>query len=391
MTYIIEKIDNQGRGITFINDKIAFIKGALPGDEIEVNVTVEKKKYIIGKIKKIVKPSDMRIKSPCAFSSKCGGCQFLETTYEDSFSLKMDSYKKNLMKNGFEMPIKFHKNDSPFNYRNKISLKIVDYKIGFYEEVSNKVVEINECKIAGNAINVFFSEIKDLNIKNGFVNVRTNYKNDILVSINTKDYVDASDLNAAGVIVNNELVKGEKFFLDKINDLIFEISYDSFFQVNPYVTGKLFDVINDNINDTDTVLDLYCGVGTLGLNASKKASKVFGIEVVKNAVINANNNALINHIENASFKVGDLSKNIKVKDDFNTLIVDPPRSGLDTVVMDFIKESLPNKIIYVSCDMHTLIRDLKILKESYNISSIDAFDMFSFSYHIESVCVLSRK
>lgn len=389
--FVIEKIDNQGRGITFINGKIAFIKGALPKDEVSVKIKKEKSKYIIGEVDDVIKPSPLRVESPCVYSKKCGGCKFMDVSYEDSFNLKVESFKNYLKKNSIITEPVLIKNPSPYNYRNKISLKIAGGKIGFYEESSNKIVEIKKCMIASESINNFLQELKSFGIQNGFVNVRSNYKDELLVSINTKDKMNFSDLNVANLMVNNELIKGEKFFVDRINDFDFEISYDAFFQVNPYITSGLFNLINENIKEEDIVLDLYCGVGTLGINVSNKAKYVYGIESVKSAVINANNNALINKIDNATFKVGDLSKKINVKKEFNTLIIDPPRSGIDNVVMNFIKEKKPNKLIYVSCDYQTLVRDLKILDEDYEIKNLYTLDMFSFSHHLENLCVLEKK
>lgn len=387
----IEKIDNQGRGIAFINDKIAFVKNSLPGDIVDVLILTEKKKYILASVEKIINQSDLREETKCPYASKCGGCQFMEVSYDNSFKLKTESFSNYLKKNGILNELKLIKNDNPLNYRNKISLKIAGGKIGFYEESSKKIVEITKCMITNNYINEFLIDLKKLNIQNGFVTIKTNYLGELLVNINTKEELVYSDINVAGLVVNNNLIKGEKFFVDKINDLLFEVSYDSFFQVNPFVTSKLFNIINEYITKDDIVLDLYCGVGSLGLNASKKALKVYGIEVVKSAVINANNNALINHIDNAKFKVGDLSKNLKIKEAFNTIIIDPPRSGIDSVVMNFIKEKLPKKIIYVSCDYQTLVRDLKLLSDEYEIKEIYSLDMFSFSYHLESLCILERR
>ena len=140
------------------------------------------------------------------------------------------------------------------------------------------------------------------------------------------------------------------------------------------------------------VLDLYCGVGTLGINACQKASKAYGIEIVKNAILNAITNSKINKRNNIYYMLGDVSKNItKIKDNINTIIVDPPRAGLDNITKDTIINFHPNKIIYVSCDPMTLARDLKELSEFYNITKIKALDMFPYTEHIETYCVLERR
>lgn len=387
----IEKIDNSGNGIGFINDKIVFVRGALPGDEVNIKIDREKKKFAFAHVEDFIKKSDIRISSLCEYSDKCGGCEFMSTSYDASFDLKVESLKNYFKKNSINNEIITIKNPSPLNYRNKISLKVVSGKIGFYESSSKKIVEIKKCMIASNYLNDAITKIKDLNIKNGFVTLKNNYEGKILASIVTNEKINCENLDFHGVILNHELIHGERFFFDKINDLIFEVSYDAFFQVNPFISSELFNIINKYITNDDVVLDLYCGVGTLGINASRCAKYVYGIETVKSAVINANNNALINKCENVVFKVGDLSKNIKVNKEFNTLIIDPPRSGIDKPVMEFIFKNSPEKIIYVSCDYHTFVRDIKILNEHYNLGDLYVLDMFSYSHHLENLCVLERR
>lgn len=158
------------------------------------------------------------------------------------------------------------------------------------------------------------------------------------------------------------------------------------------IYGKLFKLIEDNIDENARVLDLYSGVGTLSIVASSKAVKVYSVEIVSNAVLNGIMNAKINKRNNIDFLLGDVSKTVnKIKDKFDTLIVDPPRSGLDSKTLDFIIKNKPLKIIYVSCEPSTLIRDLKVLEGNYNICEYKVLDMFSYSYHLESFVVLELK
>ena len=386
----IEKIDNEGKGIAFADDKIIFVDKALPGDVVDIKVLKNKKKFIIGKTINYVQESELRKNNVCPYSLKCGGCAFIDCDYEDSLNLKFESVKNYFIKNGINEKVNLIKNENSKGFRNKISLKIVNSKIGFYENNTNKLVKINSCYVANPEINKTIEKLKKLNIKNGFVTIRVNYINQIMLIINTKEKIDLSNINVYSVILNNECIIGEKFFFDKINDLTFEINYNSFFQINPYITSKVFDIMKKYVDSDDIVLDLYCGVGTLGLNVANKCKKVLGFESVKEAVINANNNALINNIENAKFKYQDLSKKIVVNKEFNNLVVDPPRNGIDNIVMDFIEEKLPNKIMYMSCNPSTFIRDIKILKNNYKIKDLYLLDMFSFSYHTEVFCVLER-
>ena len=170
------------------------------------------------------------------------------------------------------------------------------------------------------------------------------------------------------------------------------MSYNSFFQVNPYICEKLFNLIKDNIDSNSLVLDLYCGVGTLGIVSSSKAKEVLSVEIVKNAVVNGIQNAKLNKKDNIKFMLGDVGEIVKkINKDFDTLIIDPPRSGLSKNTISFVKEKLPSKIIYVSCDVNTLMRDLKLLEDLYIIKEYKILDMFSYSYHLESFVVLERR
>ncbi len=389
----IIRLDDNGRGIGYIDGKIVFIPKTLPGDIVKINITLEKKKYLEGEVLSYIKNSENKIKSVCPYFEKCGGCQYLNTSYENSIKYKNDILVNNFKRAGFEQNVIFNDNEHSTFYRNKLSLKIVDKKIGFFEKGSNILVEINECLLASNIINKYIYEIKKLDITTGNVTIRSNYKNEVLIIINTKNKINLDILNKEdiiGIILNDEVKYGQNYFVDKLLNLEFEVMYNSFFQVNPFITENIISLIKKNIDENDVVLDLYSGVGTLAINAASKAKKVYGIEIVKNAVINARNNALINNIENVEFIVGDLSKSIKIKDKINTFIVDPPRSGLDKIVIDKINEIKPNKIIYMSCNPNTLIRDLKLLND-YDFDYVAAYDMFSYTHHVECLVILNKK
>ena len=390
----IIKMDDLGRGIGYLNNKIIFIPKTLIGDIVNVNIIVDKKKYSIGKVVSYIKKSNDYINPICPYFEKCGGCSYLNINYNKAFDIKINNYKNKLLKNNIICDIEVIKSDNIYNYRNKITLKIKDGNIGYYEEGTNNIVCINKCIIANDTINNFIPNINKLNIKNGEIVIRCNYKNELLIILKTLDKVNINNLiydNVVGIVLNNECIYGNNHFVDKINNLLFEVSYNSFFQVNPYITSELFNVVNKYIDKTDDVLDLYCGVGTLSLNASINANSVYGIEIIKNAIDNASKNKILNNISNAIFKVEDLSKSKNFKYKFNTLIVDPPRSGIDKSVMDIINDKKPEKVIYVSCDKNTFIRDINILKNYYNINKIYMFDMFSNTYHVECVVTLYRK
>lgn len=398
---LIESLDHFGRGVAHINKKTIFISNALPDEVVDIEIIEDKKSYSVGKVVKYISKSNKRIDSKCPYFLECGGCNLLFYEYRKTLDFKLNKVRELLKKNNinYSGDIEIINNENCFNYRNKISLKIVKGKIGYFKENSHDLVEIKECLVAKKAINKVIKNYKLLNIENGNLVIRCNYNDEILLVINSEisDYnIDLGKLKEnvkiIGIIYNDKLVYGQDFFYERIGGMLFKVSYNSFFQVNPYITEKLFKLIEDNISPDSTVLDLYSGVGTLSMVASKKAKEVIGIEIVKNAVVNASKNALLNKRNNLKFMLGDVAKVLeKLKISFDTLIVDPPRSGIDNITKNYIKNNKPKNIIYVSCDVNTLMRDLKNLEELYEIKSYKILDMFSYSYHTECVCVLNRR
>ena len=394
----IERFDDLGRGIGYINNKVTFIDKVVPEDIVEVELTKEKKKYNEAKLIKIIKSSPLRIDAKCPYFSKCGGCQFQNITYENTIKYKKEKIVNIFSKHKISIFPEVITNISPYNYRNKITLKVNNYKIGFYINKTHNLVEINKCLLANPAINASIPLIKRFNICNGEVTIRCNQNAEILIVINSQDNLNIdtnylkSKIKLVGIVVNNKTYYGENSLFERMNNLLFKISYDSFFQVNPFIASQLFQIIGDNIDSSDKVLDLYCGVGTLSLMAAKKAQKVLGIEVVPNAIINALFNARVNDLNNTQFVINDASTAIsKIKPDFNKIIVDPPRSGLTKNIIDVLLKIKPDEIIYVSCDPQTLVRDFTLLSSIYEIKKSYILDMFSYTYHIETILILIKK
>lgn len=391
----IEKLDDFGRGICYIDNKVTFVPNTIPNDLVEIKITKEFKNYNEGKLINILIPSKKRIEPKCPYFLKCGGCVLQNMNYKDTLEYKKEKVTNIFKKNKLEINPIVIENANYYNYRNKISLKVIDKKIGYYEPKSHFIVEIDSCLVASNSINKTIQLIKKMNIINGLVTIRCNKNDEILIIIKSKDKLNIDvdsikeNIKLVGIVINNKLFYGEDFLYENINGIFYKISYDSFFQVNPYIASKIFDIIKENINSNETVLDIYSGVGTLSLTASTVAKKVIGIEIVENAVLNAIHNAKINKINNVDFLLNDATKAItKLNLFFDKVIVDPPRAGLTKTVIDTIKKIKPKEIIYVSCDPQTLVRDIKLLSDLYIINKFYIADMFSFSYHVESVCIL---
>lgn len=394
----IEGLDYFGRGIAHIDDMVVFVIDALSSEIVDIQIINRKKNYAEAKVINYVKKAANRVESVCPFFGSCGGCNLLFYNYLDSVNFKVDKVKNLLSKEkiNYDGEVELVKNEHPFNYRNKLSLKIVDGKIGFYKDGSHELVEINECKVAKEAINKVIANYKLLNVKNGSLTIRCNSNDEILLVIDSEENnfdIELEKLRMhiklVGIVYNDKTIYGDNFFYERIHSMLFKVSYNSFFQVNPYICECLFELVKDNIDENSNVLDLYCGVGTLGMVASKLSKEVIGVELVSNAVVNATKNAKLNKRDNIKFLLGDVKKVIKkISKKFDILIVDPPRKGLDKDTINYIRNEKFKKIIYISCDAATLMRDLKSLEDLYVIKEYKVLDMFSYSYHLESFVVL---
>lgn len=396
MKYKIEKLDHFGQGITSVKDKITFVPFTLPGEEIELKITKSKKKYNEAKCINIINVSKDRTKPFCPYFTTCGGCDIEHMSYDDTLTFKKEKAKNILNKAQVDFKeVIMHPTINNKHYRNKITLKVFNNKIGYYKKESHNIVEIEKCFIAKEIINKIINELKKIFLSDGEIVIRTNYKDEILIAakgkynFSRKDFSD--DLNIVGIIINDKVIYGQDYLITKINNNLFKYSYDSFFQVNDEVASYIFDYIKQNAKEK-TVLDLYCGVGTLSIMASYNAQKVYGIEIVPNAIKNAKINEKLNTRDNLQFMLGDVANTVnKIKDNFDLIIVDPPRKGLDKITLEYIMNSDAQKIIYVSCDPITLGRDLQSLNNKYLIKEVNVFDMFPYTYHVESVILLQIK
>ncbi len=362
----ITSLDHQGRGIGRINGKIIFIPNTLPDEIVEIEITKEKKKFMEGKVINFIKKSDHRIENLCPYYPKCGGCQLLHMPYSEQLNYKQKKMQNILARYGLENVSLQNIIASPkeFHYRNKATFQNQNNMLGYFEEESYHFIPIEDCLLLDEKIN---NNIKSLPTNQGKLVVRSNQK-----EITYED---------------------TKKVIHTIVDYKFLVSLPSFFQINDSVTPLLYGKVKEYLNPTkeDTILDLYCGTGTIGIFVSDCCKKVIGIEKCKEAIIDAKENAQLNNISNIEFICGDAGiETKKLKEKPTSIIIDPPRSGLNKETIDIIMTLEPFKIVYVSCDPMTLVRDLNILKEKYEIKEITPFDMFPNTYHVENVVLLTR-
>lgn len=385
----IEKLDHFGRGIAKVNNMPIFVENSLVDEEVEAIITKEKKNYMEGVVIDYIKKSPLRVKSNCPYYDKCGGCDLLHLSYIEQLKYKENKVKEIIKKfSGLEC-VNNIVGSKQFNYRNKITLQVKN-GTGYFQKKSNDIINIDYCLLVDDKINLIINGLKKIDVsdvKKIVIRV-TNLESMVVFYGNINSNID---LDVDTIIINGKVIKGNGYIREEINDFKFIISPTSFFQVNNVGMINIYNKVLEYV-DGGNVLDLYCGTGTISIYVSKKANKVLGIELNKEAIKDALINKKLNSINNIDFISGDvgtvLSQN-KFKSDI--VIVDPPRAGLDSKSIDNIIKIKPKKIIYVSCDPVTLARDLNILKEKYDVIEITPFDMFGNTYHVECVSLLKLR
>ena len=404
--YVVEIInqDSFGNGIAKIDNKVIFVKNGIVGENLKIKIIENKKNYSNALIKEIIKRSNNRRDYKCPYYNECGGCSIGHINYENQLLFKKEKIISSLSRIANINDIKINDTmPSPEEYyRNKVILRVDRDIIGFYDEKTHDIINIKKCIISNHKINkiieilsMFISKYKDNNINEVFI--RSIDETMICIAattfIYTKELLSYLEEIVESIYINNILVKGKNYIVGSILGTKFNVSKDSFFQVNKYQTEQLYKKIIEysQISKNDTVLDLYCGVGTISLVISKYTKKVIGIEIIKDAIINAKENALLNKIENTEFICGKVENIIEnIKDKIDVIILDPPRNGSDTLTLQTINKINPKTIIYVSCNPDTLARDLKELMNNYKIVEITPYDMFPNTYHVECVCKLIK-
>ena len=403
MSYLIDRLDDYGRGITKLDDKTCFVSNALVGEEVNIEINNIKSKYIEANSKEVINKSSNRQVPRCPFYLTCGGCNIMHMNYDSQLEFKKNKVEGILHKfANIDGVVKDIIPSDEFNYRNKVTLKVINNKLGYFKDKSNDLVAIDKCLLVSNKINEVINKLNSVNLNNiDEVLIRSNYKDELLLCLIGKNiekeyYLNhLSDIDNIVIIDNNDklIIKGNDYIIDKIDDMLFKVSVESFFQVNSIQVKKLYDKVLEyaKLTGKERVLDLYCGTGTIGMFLSKKAKYVYGIEINESAVKDANYNKKLNNINNIEFLCEDANKIKNNYKNIDLVVVDPPRSGLGENAIKTIIDINPKRIVYVSCDPVTLARDLKILQQNYLIKELTPVDMFPNTYHIETISVLCRK
>lgn len=398
MEVVITDFNHTGEGIGRIDGKIIFIPKTIPGDKVLVKDINDFKTYFKGSIDKIITPSPDRITPKCPYYNLCGGCDLLNINYSNQLSYKQNKVKNILKKYAsFDTDLKILPSPKVYSYRNKITLQVVDGKLGLYQQNSNNLVEIDNCLLVSPNVNKLIKIIKNNLDLSKVTNIMIREYNDNLMigfigNINKSTVIDNLSKYTKVIYLNDLLVYGDKNLEVKLGNYKYKVSPYSFFQVNYESATILYDKVIEYLGPNNSkVLDLYCGTASIGIYISKYCKEITGIEINSSSVKDANENIKLNNLNNIKVLKGDVGKLLTTKDEYDAIIVDPPRSGLDKKTKETLLKIKSKKIIYVSCDPITLARDLNNLKELYDIKDITLVDMFPNTYHVESVICLHWK
>ena len=444
--YIVEIIDNgfEGEGIAKIDGFTVFVPGAIKGEKIKILIVKVLSSHAFGKIIEIFEESKFRVESDCDTYKRCGGCNLRHVDYEETLNMKQNAVQSLVNKN-LKAKIEVKPTwgmGNPYHYRNKLQYPIGVNKagepiMGVFANRTHEIIPVDNCFLQNEKANqvakYVIDVIKKYNLSVYNETTREGLIRHVMVKIAFRtgeimvtlvingDFLPfakdiARDLEGAchdvvSVIVNinkkntnvilgdkNINILGKGYIRDYLGDYLFKISPLSFYQVNPVQAEALYNIAIENagITKDDVVFDLYCGIGTISLFAAKYAKKVYGIEIVEQAIEDAKWNAEFNKVDNVEFIAGDAEKvladlieNKKIIPD--VVIVDPPRRGLDNTTVNNILKIKPKRVVYISCNPATLMRDLALMEDVYEVELIQPVDLFCFTSHVECVSVLELK
>ena len=444
--YVVDIIDNgfEGEGIAKIDNFTIFIKGAIKGEKIRILIVKVLSSHAFGKIVEIIEKSDARQEVDCITYKRCGGCNMRHIKYKETLRIKqmaVQSLVNKSLRNKIEVKPVIGM-DNPYHYRNKAQFPVGINKdkkpvMGVFANRTHDIIEMQKCLIQNpiseeisNFILQFIKEnripVYDENSRKGLIRhivIKVGIKTSeimCVIVINGNKIPNETDLvnkllkkfpNIKTIVKNintknTNVIMGEKnvnlygdgFIKDVLGEFTFKISPLSFYQVNPIQAEKLYNigVESAKITSEDIVFDLYCGIGTISIYMAKHAKKVYGVEIVEQAIQDAVENAKINNISNTEFIAGDTEV---VLDDLinkkriipDVIMVDPPRCGLDNKSIENILKIKPGRFVYISCNPATLIRDLAEFESVYNINEIQPVDMFPFTSHVECCAVMTLR
>lgn len=439
-----QDLTHQGSGVAKIDGYTLFVPSGLPGEKATVKVLKTKKAYGYGKLIEVKEASEERTTPPCPIFNQCGGCQLQHLTYEGQLHYKQNQVENALSRIGGLDNVNVHPiigMDDPWRYRNKAQVPVGEGKdglvAGFYQRGSHRIINMEACLIQEEANDHVISTVKSIadslgihaydekrnrGVLRHIIAKYGKQTNEVMVVIITRtkdlphkkqliEHITAHIPNVKSIVHNvnpkrtnvifgdeTNVIWGEPYIYDFIGDVKFAISARSFYQVNPVQTKILYDKALEyaDLSGDETVIDAYCGIGTISLFLAKRARKVYGVEIIADAIADANRNATLNDIHNAEFVVGQAEKIIPKWHEqgiqADVIVIDPPRKGCDEALLNTLIAMKPKRIVYVSCNPATLARDLRTLEDGgFQTKEIQPVDMFPHTSHVEAIALIQRK
>lgn len=381
----IEKMVPNGFGLGHVDGLTVMVPLVAPGDTVRVLTGKRNGNLVFAQIEKILKPSPLRIEPGCKYFGKCGGCNFQQLSYEEQLKAKsaiVEDCLHRIAKIENPAPVEVVASPEPWRYRSRANwhADTKEKKLGYFYRNTNKVCDIDECPILLEPLQTELTRLKsELHWGEIWNNIA---------------HIDASASSGEISLRSDEFPEVPRDITFHSNGFDFTYSANVFFQGNPYVTPLLVDAAVKDVSG-EFALDLYCGVGLFTLPLAKNFTRVIGVEENSNSIEYAKKNAVKNGLDNAEFYSADvgrwLNENLETLRGLDTLLLDPPRVGVEKDVIKAIIELAPRDIIYVSCDPATLARDLRALFERYDLLDVHAFDMFPQTHHVETIAKLKRK
>lgn len=440
-----EDLTHDGDGVGKIDGYPLFVPYALPGETAQVKVIKTKKNFGFGKLLEVTKPSPARVEPPCNVYIQCGGCQLQHMSYQLQLEMKQKQVQNAMKKIGHLEHVPVHPAlgmDDPWRYRNKIQIPTAERNgemiTGFYRKRSHDIIDDMETCVIQDEVNdrmveavrriasrlgisayneeTHRGDLRHIMVRTGqqtnetmiVLVTRMNelpYAKELVAELHEtypqiKSIVQNINKERTNVILGRKtkLLWGEEYIYDTIGDIKFAISAQSFYQVNPAQTKVLYDQALEyaNLSGNETVIDAYSGIGTISLFLAQKAKKVYGVEIVPQAVSDAKMNAKLNHMDNAEFYVGKAEEVMpwwKAQGlNPDVIVVDPPRKGCEEELLQAMIDMKPKRIVYVSCNPSTLARDLRFLEDGgFETKQVQPVDMFPQTGHIECVAEIELK
>lgn len=376
-------------------DKVIFIKGAIPGELVEVDIREKKRDYAIASVTNVLEPSEFRDEPRCRVFGTCGGCQLQYISYEKQVALKDEILLDSMARiAGLEITLGPALSDQQWNYRHRAQFKVRQGEVGFFRESSRDVVVFEQCPLMHEEINILLQKLKKREVLDNLNEIHIAAGDAPIVLLKGRDY-DSSLFNEyftmgfQGLACNDSFISGREYTVFDLVGIQYTVSPWSFFQAHWSLNRKVVQAVAERLNPLQgkKILDLYAGAGNFSLPLAVHADEVIAVEENFHAVADGMRNQQMNKLKNCRF-IRSSAEKYRIKNRFDLVFLDPPRPGLTSEVVQKILDNPPDTIVYLSCNPATLARDMKKLKAKYEVMSVQQIDFFPNTFHIEALVFL---